>query len=407
MGTTATEDVHTIGKIAIGKAQANLEETPTEPFLPPQASGSYKVDERVVAAFPIPGTQVTDAYNYGESLWGKTAKLVVQLPSGENDNYFLKVVTLGKIGRHMCEGEYESLKAIYAISPSFVPQPYAWGKLEGADETYFLLAAFRDVGEQPADPVKLAAGLADMHQRSVSPTGKFGFHFSTCHARIAQAVDTWEDSWCTLYARHLGHVMELAKPILNWPEFDVVCDLTLQKVVPRLLLPLQAEGRVLKPCLIHGDCWDGNTAMDAKTGEAFVFDVCSFYGHNEYDTGNWRAPRHRLSSKAYIRAYKRNFPVSEPVEDWDARNLLYSLTFNIGNTIYIPGSQQREVVYDDMTTLCKLFYPAELKAAMDKLARDAAGIKSLQSGRLRIDEVVGNTEAGAREEEEEEEELPL
>ena len=59
-----------------------------------------------------------------------------------------EVVTLGKIGRHMCEGEYESLKAIYAISPSFVPQPYAWGKLEGADETYFLLAAFRDVGEQ-------------------------------------------------------------------------------------------------------------------------------------------------------------------------------------------------------------------------------------------------------------------
>jgi len=407
MGTTATEDVHTIGKIAIGKAQADLEQTPTEPFLPPQASGSYKVDERVVAAFPISGTQVTDAYNYGESLWGKTAKLVVQLPSGENDNYFLKVVTLGKIGRHMCEGEYESLKAIYAISPSFVPQPYAWGKLEGADETYFLLAAFRDVGEQPADPVKLAAGLADMHQRSVSPTGKFGFHFSTCHARIAQAVDTWEDSWCTLYARHLGHVMELAKPILNWPEFDVVCDLTLQKVVPRLLLPLQAEGRVLKPCLIHGDCWDGNTAMDAKTGEAFVFDVCSFYGHNEYDTGNWRAPRHRLSSKAYIRAYKRNFPVSEPVEDWDARNLLYSLTFNIGNTIYIPGSQQREVVYDDMTTLCKLFCPDELKVAMDKLARDAAGVKSLQSGRLRIDEVVGNTEAGAREEEEEEEELPL
>jgi len=42
-------------------------------------------------AFPIPGTQVTDAYNYGESLWGKTAKLVVRLPTGENDNYFLKV----------------------------------------------------------------------------------------------------------------------------------------------------------------------------------------------------------------------------------------------------------------------------------------------------------------------------
>ncbi|KAI4107874.1 MAG: hypothetical protein LQ339_002484 [Xanthoria mediterranea] len=107
--------------------------------------------------------------------------------------------------------------------------------------------------------------------------------------------------------------------------------------------------------------------MDIRTGEAFVFDVCSFYGHNEYDTGNWRAPRHRLSNKAYIRSYKRNFPVSEPKEDWDARNLLYSLTFNIGNTIYIPGSSQRQVVYDDMTTLCRMFCAAELDQELEAL----------------------------------------
>lgn len=88
--------------------------------------------------------------------------------------------------------------------------------------------------------------------------------------------------------------------------------LTLDKVVPRLLLSLQSDGRVLKPSLVHGDCWDGNTAMDARTGMAFIFDVCSFYGHNEYDAGNWRAPRHRLSDKAYIRNYKRHVPVSEP-----------------------------------------------------------------------------------------------
>jgi hypothetical protein len=49
MSATATKEVHTISRIAIGKAQADLEETPTDPFLPPQASGSYKVDERVIA----------------------------------------------------------------------------------------------------------------------------------------------------------------------------------------------------------------------------------------------------------------------------------------------------------------------------------------------------------------------
>ncbi len=49
----------------------------------------------------------------------------------------------------MCQGEFESLKAIHAVSPSFVPEPYAWGKYTQEDpETYFLLAEFRDVGKQ-------------------------------------------------------------------------------------------------------------------------------------------------------------------------------------------------------------------------------------------------------------------
>ena len=49
----------------------------------------------------------------------------------------------------MCEGEYESLKAIHAVSPGFVPKPYAWGRYSKEDpETYFLLTEFRDVGKQ-------------------------------------------------------------------------------------------------------------------------------------------------------------------------------------------------------------------------------------------------------------------
>ena len=85
------------------------------------------------------------------SLWGKTAKVIVELPSGEEKSYFLKVklpcedefmewltlilkvVTLGATGRHMCEGEFESLKAIHAVSPGFVPEPYAWGKYTQED----------------------------------------------------------------------------------------------------------------------------------------------------------------------------------------------------------------------------------------------------------------------------------
>lgn len=225
-------------------------------------------------------------------------------------------MTLGELGRRMCEGEFESLEAIYMVSPGSVPKVHAWGKFDATETdeecTYFLLEEFRDIKVQPANPVKLATLLAELHHRSTSPTGKFGFHISTCHAKIPQTVSTWEDSWCTLFSKHLRQVMDLARPILQWPEFDIVCKLTLEKVVPRLLLPLQSEGRALKPSLLHGDCWDGNTAIDMNTGEAFVFDVCSFCGHNEYDTGNWRAPRHRLSKLAYIENYKEYVPASEP-----------------------------------------------------------------------------------------------
>jgi hypothetical protein len=52
----------------------------------------------------------------------------------------------------MCKGEYESLKAIYDLSPSFVPKPHAWGELEqGAPGTYFLLTEFREIREQVSD----------------------------------------------------------------------------------------------------------------------------------------------------------------------------------------------------------------------------------------------------------------
>ena len=216
----------------------------------------------------------------------------------------------------MIEGEFESLQAIHEVSPSFAPEPFAWGhyRREGPD-TYFLLAEFREVGEQPPDPVKFTARLADLHRRSISPTGKFGFHITTCHAKLTQVTNTWEDSWEILYRDQLAHQIKMDEEKHGvWPEFQHVCRLTLEKVIPRLLRPLQSDGRSIKPCLIHGDLWDENTATDMNTGEPFVFDAGSMYAHNEYELGNWRAPRHRLSNKSYVRNYKRNFPVSEPGE---------------------------------------------------------------------------------------------
>ncbi|KAJ8124086.1 hypothetical protein ONZ43_g109 [Nemania bipapillata] len=293
------------------------------------------------------------------------------------------------------EGEFESLKAIHNVSPELAPLPYAWGRFKEtallSDATYFLLAQFREVGEQPPDPLKFTARLADFHKKSESPTGKFGFHVTTCHAKLPQVTDCWEDSWEVLYKKQLAQMIRLDEEKHGeWPEFQKVCKLTLEKVIPRLLGPLQSEGRTIKPCLVHGDLWDENTATDMDTGEPFVFDAGSFYGHNEYEIGNWRSARHRLSDKMYVKNYKRNFPVSEPEDEWDDRNLLYSLRYDLGTAILIPGCNQRQAVKDNMTLLCKKFCPDELRVAQ--------GYMSLAS----IRDPLGDDSEEAEEEEEEE-----
>lgn len=186
----------------------------------------------------------------------------------------------------MCEGEFESLKAMHAVLPIFATKPHAWGKLDqsAADDqdTYFLLAEFRNVGEQPPEPPsKFTERLSEMHQNSVSPTGKFGFHVTTCHTFVPQITDLWEEKWYDLYKKQYGWMvdLDLEKNGL-WPEFKLLTDMTLNKVIPRLLEPLQSEGRNIKPCLIHGDLWDENAATDMNTGEPFVYDAGSFYGRH-------------------------------------------------------------------------------------------------------------------------------
>lgn len=214
----------------------------------------------------------------------------------------------------MSEGQFEADKAIYDISPHFALKPICWGKyLSPGPDHYFLLAEFREIGQQPPEPKKLTARLAEFHKNSVSPTGKFGFHTTTCHGKTPQLTNIWKESWEELYHDQLKLMMELdIKKHGHLAEFEFLSKLVLDICIPKLLRPLQSEGRSIKPCLVHLNIWDQNTATDIETGEPFIFDGSAFYAHNEYELGNWRSPRHRLSGKAYIRNYKNHFPASQP-----------------------------------------------------------------------------------------------
>jgi hypothetical protein len=74
-------------------------------------------------------------------------------------------VAQGETAAQKCQGEYESLKAIDAVSPGFVPRPHAWGRCKdggggggggggpqasasSSSSSFFLLEDFRDILEQ-------------------------------------------------------------------------------------------------------------------------------------------------------------------------------------------------------------------------------------------------------------------
>ena len=63
---------------------------------------------------------------------------------------------------------------------------------------------------------------------------------------------------------------------------DALLPVLFDKVIPRLLRPLESHGRVVRPSLVHGDLWYGNTGIvNPTTEEGIIFDPSSFWAHNE------------------------------------------------------------------------------------------------------------------------------
>lgn len=181
----------------------------------------------------------------------------------------------------MTQGEFESMRAVHMLLPDFAPKPIAWGTYDTIPDAHFFLCEYREMIDEMPDPHKFTARLAALHQNSRSPNGKFGFHITTYSGNLPQMND-WEESWETYFAKSLRWTLKLELEAKGPdPELDVLVPILFDKVIPRLLRPLESEGRSVKPSLVHGDLWYANSGIDINTGESLVFDACCFYAHNE------------------------------------------------------------------------------------------------------------------------------
>ncbi|ORY66172.1 uncharacterized protein BCR38DRAFT_465139 [Pseudomassariella vexata] len=248
------------------------------------------------------------------------------MPAGTK-KYFLKCAT-GKLAEVQMWGEHYSAGIIAEHLPDFGPQPV--GKGEYYDETgahvYFYLMNYHGMDqESPPDPAELAFAIAELHRKVKSPNGMFGY------------------------------------PLVTGREYDAACKQLIDKVVPRLLGALESEGRSITPTLCHGDLWEGNVATNMETGKIIIFDPNEcMYAHNEIEFGTWRCTwATHFQSPMYVMAYRREIELSEPVEEWDDRNRLYSIKASICDSAGHIGSNSRNLAYNDMLYLCAKYAPLE------------------------------------------------
>ncbi|KAH8650076.1 Fructosamine kinase-domain-containing protein [Xylariales sp. PMI_506] len=296
-------------------------------YVPPPRKGPNpfaSVDPSVIDKLPI-GSTIIDITPHGASFWTQTARLNTKLQDGTEQAYFVKVA-IGEHGMRMMNGEFESMTLLYGAAPNFIPKPFGWGSYKNIEDMHFFMCEFREMIEELPEIEKFTSSLAQLHQSTESPNGKYGFHVTTYMGPLPQD-NAWCDTWEEFFAQGMRRMLELEKNVQGpSEELEELVAKLYEKVIPRLLRPLTVL-KSITPRLIHGDLWYGNCCTDVATGNPIVFDACVFWAHNEYhedEIGTWRQMRYRFG-KSYIRSYQKYFPPAAPEEDHDDRNALYSI----------------------------------------------------------------------------------
>ena len=225
-----------------------------------------------------------------------------------------------------------------------VPKAAGWGKYhDGESQVYFYLSDFHEMDLAAApDPATFTAQIAELHQNGTSTNGMFGFAVPTVIGVLEHTV-TWEKSWAKSFTHQLKDVLKYDDDTNgSWPELAAASEQLINVVIPRLLGALQSDGREIKPALIHGSLWEQNIGIDMETGDTIVFDPGSTYAHNEMEFGTWRCSwSYHFKSPIYMRFYQRHIEPSEPADEWDDRNRLYSIHPYLVDSAGHPGNPSR------------------------------------------------------------------
>lgn len=198
-------------------------------------------------------------------------------------------VAQGDIGSAMVMGEFFSMTTLHEAIPEATPAPIAWGTYTSDSNIHFFICQCVDVIDEIPDIETFTAKVAELHTKTSSPNGKYGFTVPTYLGQMAQ-YNTWTDSWEDFFTVSMEKLMTTIEESQG-PDEELreMFAQTMSKVVPRLLRPLETGGRQIKPCLVHGDLYSGNVSVDVETRRPMMYDAACLYAHNECKIRNYNA----------------------------------------------------------------------------------------------------------------------
>lgn len=266
----------------------------------------------------------------------------------------IEQVAKGDDGKGMVHGEYESMKAIMKYRPEFVPHPIAWGTFSSYPNMHFMVSEFREMNRQVPDMEETCSAISKMHLDSHSAGMKqFGFPITTYNGRLAQN-NQWCDSWEMFYVQQLKDMLILEEQAqgLRTEEMQQLLQQIFDKVIPRLLRPMETTGHKITPTLVHGDFWHGNVSTDLDTGRPVTYDAGAFWGHNEYDIRTMTTRARFKFGPAWQREYLKHYPAAFPQEDFEARSELYIFRSEVHDAALFPNDTNfRKTLIEHARTL--------------------------------------------------------
>ncbi|KAK9419870.1 putative protein-ribulosamine 3-kinase [Seiridium unicorne] len=245
----------------------------------------------------------------------------------------------------MAVGEYASMVALYKTLPKFVPQPIGCGSYASDPNIHFFICEFIEMTDDIPEVQAFVQLLAELHTKGISPNDKYGFGVHTYRGTIPQYTD-WHDTWEEAF-HHSMKWFFYAEEKSQGPddEMQELCQGLFDKVIPRLLRPLETGGRQIQPRLIHGDIWSGNTWTNVETNTPIIYDGACLYAHNESPSSMHCTIFMVHASERLIVQWKwllgdqyATWSGGTPEGDFDDRNLLYYIRWDIKSSALFSGN---------------------------------------------------------------------